>query len=128
MANHFSHIAVSADDVDRARKFYERAFGWGFEPWGPPDFYLVHTNGPGKGGPVHGALQKRFEIRPGLMSPGYECTLSVPDIHATADKVTKHGGRILLPQATIPTVGTMIRLTDTEGNVLSAMQYEDKSR
>lgn len=130
MANHLSHFAVSADDVQRARRFYERVFGWGFEPFGPPGFYLVHTDGPGKGGRVPGALQQRFEVVPGvrLSGPGYECTLAVNDLDAVLEAVQKHGGKILMPKATIPTVGTMIRFADTEANVVGAMQYEDKTR
>jgi hypothetical protein len=127
MANHLSHFAVCVEDTRRARTFYERVFGWGFEPYGPPDFYQVHTNGPGKGGPVHGAMQKSFEIVPGVKLSGYECTLSVPEIDAVIAAVKKHGGKILMPKATIPLVGTMIRFADTEGNVVGAMQYEDNT-
>jgi predicted enzyme related to lactoylglutathione lyase len=127
MANHLSHFAVCVDDIERARRFYERSFGWGFEPYGPPGFYRVHTDGPGKGGRVMGAMQKRFEIVPGVMLSGYECTLSVPDVDATIESVKKYGGKIIMPKATIPTVGTMIRFGDTEGNVVGAMQYENKS-
>ena len=127
MANHLSHFAVCAEDTQRARKFYERVFGWGFEPFGPPDFYIVHTDGPGKGGRVNGALQKKFEIVPGVMLSGYECTLSVPHLDTVIAAVKKHGGKILMPPATIPTIGTMIRFGDTEGNVVGAMQYDDKS-
>jgi len=128
MANHLSHFAVCVDDTERACRFYERVFHWGFEPYGPPGFYIVHTDGPGKGGRVNGALQKRFEIVPGVILSGYECTLSVPNVDATAAAIGKHGGQILMPQATIPTVGTMVRFRDTEGNVVCAMQYEDQSR
>ncbi len=126
MSNHLAHFAVSADDVQRARRFYEGVFNWGFEPFGPPDFYLVHTSGAGKGGPVMGALQKRFEVVPGVMlqGPGYECTISVPDIDAIIAALPRHGGKVLMPKATIPLVGTMIRFADTEHNVVGAMQYE----
>ena len=128
MANHLSHFAVTADDVQRARRFYERAFGWGFEPFGPPGFYIAHTDGPGKGGRVPGALQGRFEVVPGVIPTGYECTLAVSDIDKAIELITKAGGRVVMPKATIPTVGTMIRFADTEGNVVGAMQYEDRSR
>ena len=44
MPNHLAHFAIAADDVERARRFYERAFGWRIEAWGPPDFYAVFTD------------------------------------------------------------------------------------
>ena len=39
MPNNVAPFAIHADDLPRARQFYERAFGWHFEPWGPPDFF-----------------------------------------------------------------------------------------
>ncbi|MGD9691275.1 MAG: VOC family protein [Phycisphaerales bacterium] len=128
MHNHLSHFAVCVDDDARARAFYEKAFGWGFQPYGPPGFYLVETNGPGKGGPVRGAMQKRFEIVPGVMLSGYECTIDVQDIDAASRAIEKAGGKILMPKAAIPHVGTLIRFRDTEGNVVCAMQYEPHTR
>lgn len=128
MANHLSHFAVCVDDTNRARAFYEKVFGWGFEPFGPPGFYIVHTDGPGKGGRVNGAMQQRFEIVPGVMLSGFECTISVPDLDATIAAIEKSGGKILMPKATIPTVGTLVRFQDSEGNVVCAMQYEDSTR
>ena len=57
-------FAINADDVPRARKFYEAVFGWSFEPWGPPGFYLIET-GPARMTTVHGALQERRELARG---------------------------------------------------------------
>jgi hypothetical protein len=39
MSAKLRHVAINADDVQRARRFYEAVFGWRFEPWGPPNFY-----------------------------------------------------------------------------------------
>ena len=44
MPNDLDFFAINADDVPRARKFYETVFGWSFEPWGPPNFYLIDTS------------------------------------------------------------------------------------
>ena len=41
------HLAINADDVQRAKAFYETVFGWRFEPWGPPDYYQAHEAGEG---------------------------------------------------------------------------------
>ena len=31
-----AHFSINADDVDRARVFYEKVFGWKSSAWGPP--------------------------------------------------------------------------------------------
>ena len=57
MPNNISFFAINADDVPRARTFYETVFDWAFEPWGPPDFYLIHTDKTQAA--HHGGLQQR---------------------------------------------------------------------
>jgi bleomycin resistance family protein len=43
MTNHIAHFEIFANDVERARKFYEKVFAWRFEVAGPPGFYLIQT-------------------------------------------------------------------------------------
>ncbi|MGE3180823.1 MAG: VOC family protein [Phycisphaerae bacterium] len=119
MPNDVSHFAIHADDCERAMTFYRNVFGWTFEPWGPPGFWLVHTGSDGIGG----ALHKRLEPVTGKGMIGFECSISVDDVHATEGLVEKHGGKVTMPAFTIETVGTLIKFEDTEGNVVGAMQY-----
>lgn len=117
-----SHFAINADDVARARDFYARVFGWKFEPWGPPGFYMVASGDP-RGTPL-GSLQPRRELAPGLRLNAFECTIAVDDVDAVARNVTANGGTILMAKATIPGVGSLVFFRDPEGNVAGAMQYE----
>jgi uncharacterized protein len=123
MANNLASFAIHADDVQRCRRFYEGVFGWRFEPWGPPDFYLVHTGDERQPG-IQGLLHQRQEPR-GAGGPNcFECTIAVDDIDGVTRAVTEHGGRILMAKAPIPTVGVLTKFEDPEGNVLGAMAYE----
>ena len=112
------HFSINADDVQRAKRFYEAVFGWTFEPWGPPDFYLIPNAG------VGGALQGRREIKPGARMLGFEVTMAVDDIDATLAAVEAAGGKILMQPYHIETVGTLIWFEDTEGNLVGAMKYD----
>jgi predicted enzyme related to lactoylglutathione lyase len=116
----FCHFAINADDVPRARRFYEAVFGWTFDPWGPPGFYQIKNAGAG----VLGALQGRRELVPGVRMAGYEATLGVEDLKATIAAVEAGGGRIIMPPYRIDGVGELIFFEDTEGNLVGAMQYE----
>ncbi len=123
MPNNLASFAIHASDVQRARRFYEMIFGWRFEPWGPPDFYLIHTGDAANPG-VQGLLQGR-QAPMGEGGPNcFECTVSVDDIDTIAAAVTAHGGTIVMPKSSIPTVGEMIYFTDTEGNRVGAMRYD----
>ncbi|MCW5875491.1 MAG: hypothetical protein KIS85_01295 [Anaerolineales bacterium] len=120
MPNDISHFAIHAEDTERAKTFYETAFGWQFEAWGPPDFYRIHTSP----GAVGGALQKRQHPLEGTGMRGYECTIAVEDIHASAAAIKQAGGKLLSEPFTIERVGTLFQFEDTEGNLACAMQYQ----
>lgn len=123
MANNLATFAIHADDVQRCRRFYEAVFGWRFEPWGPPDFYLVHTGTEASPG-IQGLMHKRQEPRGAGGLNAFECTIAVDDLDAVSAAVAKHGGRIIMNKAPIPTVGVLTKFEDPEGNVLGAMAYE----
>jgi predicted enzyme related to lactoylglutathione lyase len=123
MPNHLRHFAISADDVERARRFYEAVFGWEFEPWGPPDFYLIRTGPPEDPG-VQGALQARRTALSGAGMRGFECTIGVDALDVVLAAVPAHGGTVLSAPFTIEGVGRLSFVQDTEGNRVGVMQYD----
>ena len=124
MSNNLSFFAINADDVPRARTFYEAVFGWSFEPWGPPNFYLIET-GKERVTPVSGALQERRELVRGQKMVGFECTIDIEDIDKTIRAIEANGGRLAAPKFHIPTVGIIAYFFDTEGNVAGIRQPEN---
>ena len=124
MPHNVVHFAIHADDIDRARRFYTEVFGWRFEAWGPPGFFRVFTGTEQQPG-IEGALHERQEPLAGTGLHAFECTVSVDDLPAIREAVVRNGGTITYDEVEIPTVGTLIQFLDTEGNVVSAMHYED---
>ncbi|MEM9801182.1 MAG: VOC family protein [Planctomycetota bacterium] len=106
MPNPLSHFSIHADDVERARDFYEAIFGWTIEPWGPPGFLMIYPDGD-REAPVHGSIQQRRGPLSGEGVRGFECSFAVEDLGAIAEAVEAQGGRILMRDFEIPTVGTM---------------------
>ena len=121
MPNNLSFFAINADDVTRARTFYETVFGWTFEPWGPPNFYLIQTGKEGETA-IRGGLQERHELVPHQKTVGFECTFAVANIDEAIRAIEAHGGLIVALKSHIPTVGTVAYFTDTEGNVAAVIQ------
>ena len=119
MSNDVVHFAIHADDCERAKTFYQTVFGWSFQAWGPPDFWLIQTSPSG----IRGALQKRRSPAGGGMG-GYECSVSVADVRATAAAIEAAGGKLMHAPFHIERVGTVVQFSDTEGNIACAMQYE----
>jgi uncharacterized protein len=115
----FRHFSINADDIPRARAFYERIFGWTFAPWGPPDFFQVTGLDAG----YSGALQARRTIA-GHVMPGIEITIGVEDLKVTQAAIGENGGAAITAPFRISGVGELIYFRDTEGSIVGAMQYE----
>ena len=122
VAKNIVHFDVHADDVERAKKFYGRVFGWRFSQWGPPNFFMIATGDEADPG-IHGAVHERPKNENRCV--GFQCTIAVDDVDATARLVEAEGGKITVPKMSIPTVGELIQFSDTEGNVVCAMRYLD---
>jgi len=116
MPNNIGRFAINADDVPRARAFYQKVFGWKFEPWGPPNIYLIET-GAEQVRAVGGLLQERRELVPNGRMIGFECTIGVQDIDETIRAIESNGGKMVTEKFLIPSVVTVAYFQDTEGNV-----------
>jgi predicted enzyme related to lactoylglutathione lyase len=122
-AARFSGFGVHADDVRRAKAFYEGVFGWVFTPWGPPDFYTCSNAGDGVGA----LLQARHTVE-GRPLPGLEVTFGVDEIGAAAARVRAAGGEVLTAPYHIEGVGHHVFIASSEGGVFALMQHETEVR
>ncbi len=125
MPNYVARFAINAADVPRARDFYAKVFDWKFEPWGPPNFYLIET-GDAPPGEAGGLLQERRELVPGSKMIGFECTIVVENIDDTIRAIESNGGKMVTEKFHIPTVCTVAYFQDTEGNVAGVSELDKK--
>jgi uncharacterized protein len=116
MAGKVVHFEIPIDDNERAVAFYERAFGWSLERWGPVEYWTT-TAGEGEG--IGGALTKRSPDIPSLMF-----YIEVDDIDASLAAVEAAGGQRLTERMPIPTVGWSAFFEDTEGNKVGIFQAD----
>jgi len=123
MTNKLTHFAIHIDDVERAKKFYDSVFDWGFNSYGQDDFLQI-TADKSENGELIGAMQSRKYSSVGEKINGFECTIGVENIDEIINKVESSGGKILMPKTSIPHVGCIAKFLDTEGNLVCAMQYD----
>jgi len=128
MPNPIAHFDIRAEDLATARRFYERVFGWTFQAWGPPDFFMIWTGAVHEPGAVHGSLSKRYEPRTGDEGHGWECTISVEDLDAIRTAILANGGKVVREDGEIVGVGKLFHFADPDGNVACAMQYARHER
>lgn len=114
------HFEIHADELARARAFYEALFGWTFTEY-MPDFYYLITTGPDSEPGINGGMVKR-QGGSGDKVISYVCTIQVDDLDAAIARLTELGGTVALPKHAIPKVGWNSYGKDTEGNLFGMHQ------
>ncbi|MBX4210970.1 VOC family protein [Candidatus Parcubacteria bacterium] len=130
MANRVIHFEIQADDLNRAKNFYEKALGWKItqamtKEQGGMDYWSLDT---GKGPGIGGGMYQRPKSGDKLYT--YDCTIAVEDIDKAIDAVKKNGGTIDpnpdgKDKGMIPGVGWFAKAKDPEGNKFGLMQATD---
>lgn len=111
------HFEIPVDDPERARAFYERAFGWTFEGWGDEGYWLAGTGDGDIGIGIDGALIRRGEIHAGPV-----VIVGVASIDDTLAAAEEAGAAVLSGKREIPTVGYAAYVRDPEGNVVGLFE------
>jgi predicted enzyme related to lactoylglutathione lyase len=116
MPNTIMHFEIPADDVDRAKAFYEKIFGWTIKPFPMPpgqEYFGVTTHEKGEPG-IDGGMMKRN--MPGQPFTNY---ITVKSIDAMNRTIQANGGAIVLPKQEIGQgMGWISAFTDTENNLM----------
>ena len=118
------HFDVPAEDLKRAKIFYEKLFEWKIEPVpGPMEYYNIVTKDEnGKEG-IGGGMGKRGQ--PDQKITNY---IGVSSIDEYVKKVQDLGGRIIMPKTTIPGFGYLATFLDSEGNTLGLWETDSSAQ
>lgn len=122
--NRVIHFEIQADDVARAKDFYEKVLGWEISQMmtkekGGMDYWGVVT---GKDTPgINGGLYQR-PAEADKQYHRYDCTIEVPDLDAAIAAVKANGGTITREKVEMSGLGYFASALDTEGNRFGLMQ------
>ena len=120
------HFAINADNVQRAKAFYEKVFGWTFQDFGQVtgSTYWGITTGPDDEPGINGGLLPRPAATPGSGqgTNAYVCTLGVADYDAVERRILDAGGQVALPKMALPGMAWQGYYLDTEGNTFGIHQ------
>ena len=116
------HFEISAEDPERATRFYSNVFGWKIQKWdGPEDYWMATTGEEGQPG-IDGAIMRRSDLSTGGNS--VINTMDAESVDELAAKIEQAGGRIVAPKMAVPGVGYFAYCQDTEGNTFGIMQAD----
>jgi len=105
------YVELPGRDVERAKSFYERAFGWTFTDYGPD--YTSFNDGRLSGG---------FTTDPAI--PSALVVIYAADLERALQRVEEAGGMITRPIFPFPG-GRRFHFTDTVGNELAVWSDQE---
>ena len=133
------HFEIPADDIERAKKFYNELFGWKIEKWsGTEDnssqltspvtgqsieYWMVITTDDKGNKALGGGMMKR-------QMPEHQVTnyIGVESIDEYSSKVKELGGKVVAPKHAVPGMGYFALCIDTENNNFAIWESDGNAR
>jgi len=117
------HFEIPADNLARAKKFYNTVFGWNMNEMPEMEYVMVGTtesneNGmPKEPGAINGGMLERQDPVKSTV-----VTINVKNIDQAAAMIEKNGGKIVRPKMPVGDMGFAAYFKDSEGNVVGLWQ------
>jgi len=108
-------------DVAAAADFYGKVFGWTFETYGGDDDRETYTLALADGLPIGGLVFDERALKGKVPSARWIGLISVPDVRAAADAVTKGGGKVVVAPTLLGERGETAVFQDPEGTLFGAV-------
>lgn len=109
-------------DVAAAADFYGKVFGWTFETYGGDDDRATYTLALADGLPIGGLVFDERAMRDTKPSARWIGLISVPDVRAAADAVTRGGGKVVVTPTTLGERGETAVFQDPEGTLFGVVR------
>ena len=119
----FSWHELMTTDVEGARAFYGKLFGWQYEafPMETMTYEVIRSGGEETGG----IMPMPPPVKEGH-PPAWGIYITVEDVDTTAKLAEELGGKIHLPPTDIPEVGRFAVIQDPQGAYISIITYNVK--
>lgn len=115
----FSWCELMTTDVEAAKAFYTKLFGWDTEDMSMPGmaYTVVKAGGNGIGGIM--PMPKEAKGTP----PAWNTYVTVNDVDLTAKTAEQLGAKLCVPPRDIPGVGRFCVIQDPQGAVINIIAY-----
>jgi len=117
------HFEIPADNLARAKKFYNTVFGWKIDDYPEMQYTILRTTEtdakgmPKEVGAINGGMLERQDpVRAPIV------TISVDNMEQATAKIETNGGKIIRPKIAVGDMGFAAYFRDTEGNVIGLWQ------
>ncbi len=113
---------IPADNVERAKAFYGKLFGWKIKKLaGQMEYWHIDTGG--ENNTPDGGMMKRQHPQHGPTN-----YIGVPSVDKFMAKIQKLGGKICMPKMAVPQMGFFAICQDTENNTFAVWEKNDGAK
>lgn len=125
------HFEIPADDMERAKHFYQSIFGWeitefpmpgGMKYMGITTTPMGEDHMPKEAGAINGGMMQRSGA---VRAPVF--AINVASVDESIKKIDAAGGKVVTPKMEIAGMGYYAYATDTEGNVIGIWENIKKA-
>ena len=111
-------------NLDEARQFFERVFGWRFERFPMPyTYYRIQAESPDEQG-IDGGIGEIKDTQISGGKPLSQVTIQVPNLDEVIQKVKESGGNIIEPKMAIPGIGWYATCAEPGGLIFGMIQAD----
>ena len=117
------HFEIPVDDIERAKQFYSKMFGWDMETYPAMNYTILRTGPvdkermPKEPGFINGGMMKRNDkVRNPII------TISVENIDKTMEMIKENSGKIVGEKMKVGDMGYAAYFQDSEGNIIGLWQ------
>ncbi len=114
------HFEIPADDIERARSFYSKLFGWEIKEIPDMDYWVISTSGEKA---VGGGMMKRRHPQQPIVD-----YIDVPSVDKYAANIEKLGGKVIVPKTAVPEMGYFAICLDTENNTFGIWENNKNAK
>jgi hypothetical protein len=114
---------IPADNMQRAKSFYSKMFGWKIKKMTGTKMPYWHIDtGGGNDSPDGGMMERQ--------SPQHTITnyVGVASVDKAAQKVQKLGGKVVMPKTPVMQMGYFVICQDTENNMFALWEKNENAQ
>ena len=117
------HFEIPAEDLNRAKMFYQATFGWNMQDMPEMNYVIAHTvESDEKGIPTHPGAINGGMMKRNSMVTGPSFAINVASVDEAVAKIKAAGGIVVQDKMPVGNMGFIAYFKDTEGNVLSVWE------
>ena len=129
------HFEIPADDVERAKRFYNNLFGWKMEKWpggnsgnnnsSNMEYWIISTTDDKENkASIGGGIMKRQDPQQQQITN----FIDVKSVDEYSSKIERLGGKVVVPKMAVPNMGYFAVCHDTENNRFGIWESDESAK